>query len=282
MSVYDMLGINCKYKKKIKGQLQVSSRLQDEYYDLIQRYAYLKQQLDKKPKVKYVFVKGDEIDRLFGDALIRRGCQVEVKRINVGIYMFGSRQIIAKIVNNKLMIRVGGGFMTIDEFITQYGPIEMLKYQQATAPRDGPNSTLRKSVSPSRKVVANNISKMRQKIALGIQTGDVMEEMTELNKYQSQNEVSVVETHDAKDQGYRVSKISGFGFQGLKNLEQEMLRKIGSQSAANYNQENAYNSAPQIGKKPPVSKTPANRSMVAGASPVKRTPGKSQNKNSRF
>jgi len=43
------------------------------------------------------------------------------------MYMFGSRKIIAKIVNGKLMIRVGGGFMTIEEFITQYGPMEMLK-----------------------------------------------------------------------------------------------------------------------------------------------------------
>lgn len=160
MSVYDMLNINCKYKKKIKGQMKASARLNDEFYELLRKFADLKTQLDKKPKVKYIFVKGDEIDRLFGEALIRRGCQVEVKRINVGIYMFGSRQIIAKIVNNKLMIRVGGGFMTIDEFITQYGPIELIKYQSAIQLKD--NGTLKKSVSPTRKAVAKSITKMRE------------------------------------------------------------------------------------------------------------------------
>lgn len=50
-----------------------------------------------------------------------------VRREGPGKYMFGTRNIIAKIVNNKLLIRVGGGFMSIDEFIEQYGPMEMLK-----------------------------------------------------------------------------------------------------------------------------------------------------------
>jgi hypothetical protein len=35
--------------------------------------------------------------------------------------MFGTRQIMAKIINGKLVIRVGGGFMLIDEFLLTYG-----------------------------------------------------------------------------------------------------------------------------------------------------------------
>jgi hypothetical protein len=31
--------------------------------------------------------------------------------------MFGSRKVFAKIMNDKLVIRVGGGFMLIDEFL---------------------------------------------------------------------------------------------------------------------------------------------------------------------
>jgi len=38
-----------------------------------------------------------------------------------GSYMFGSRKIFAKIMNDKLVIRVGGGFMLIDEFLFTYG-----------------------------------------------------------------------------------------------------------------------------------------------------------------
>lgn len=134
MPIFEQLSINCKYKPLIKAQIQNSNRLLKELEELLDRYNKLKRDLDqgqvvKEVKIKYKFVSGDEVDRLFGEALIRRGCTVETKRISAGIYMFGTRQIIAKIVNNKLMIRVGGGFMTIDEFITQYGPIEMLKFQ---------------------------------------------------------------------------------------------------------------------------------------------------------
>ena len=41
--------------------------------------------------------------------------------------MFGTRNIIAKIINGNLLIRVGGGYMSADEFIEQYGRMEMLK-----------------------------------------------------------------------------------------------------------------------------------------------------------
>jgi hypothetical protein len=34
---------------------------------------------------------------------------------------------MARIINGKLVIRVGGGFMSAEEFIEQYGKIEMLK-----------------------------------------------------------------------------------------------------------------------------------------------------------
>jgi hypothetical protein len=41
--------------------------------------------------------------------------------------MFGTKKILAKIINGKLVIRVGGGYMNAEEFIEQYGKIEMMK-----------------------------------------------------------------------------------------------------------------------------------------------------------
>ena len=38
---------------------------------------------------------------------------------------------MAKIINGKLVIRVGGGYMSVDEFIDQYGKIELLKLMRA-------------------------------------------------------------------------------------------------------------------------------------------------------
>lgn len=46
--------------------------------------------------------------------------------------MFGTKKIYAKIINGKLVIRVGGGYMSIDEFMFYYGAQElnkMLAYQ---------------------------------------------------------------------------------------------------------------------------------------------------------
>lgn len=46
--------------------------------------------------------------------------------------MFGTKKIYAKIINNKLVVRVGGGFMGIDEFINTYGESELLKLKRFT------------------------------------------------------------------------------------------------------------------------------------------------------
>ena len=38
---------------------------------------------------------------------------------------------MAKVINGKLVIRVGGGYMGADEFIQTYGPMEMAKVMEA-------------------------------------------------------------------------------------------------------------------------------------------------------
>lgn len=43
--------------------------------------------------------------------------------------MFGSKKIYAKVMNNKLVVRVGGGYMDMNEFITTYAESERLKLQ---------------------------------------------------------------------------------------------------------------------------------------------------------
>ena len=54
-------------------------------------------------------------------------CIVPVRRLGDSFYIFGTRKIYAKIMNGKLVIRVGGGFMVIDEFIKTYTDQEMNK-----------------------------------------------------------------------------------------------------------------------------------------------------------
>lgn len=98
--------------------------------ELEEKYGPLKSELSAVPKSQkaaYKFVKGDEVDELFAFHLNKAGCNLLVKRIQPGKYLFGSKQIMAKIINGKLVIRVGGGYMSADEFIEQYGKMEMMK-----------------------------------------------------------------------------------------------------------------------------------------------------------
>ena len=59
-------------------------------------------------------------------------CSLKVIRTSSGKYMFGTKSVMAKVINGKLVIRVGGGYMGADEFIRTYGPMEMAKVMEAT------------------------------------------------------------------------------------------------------------------------------------------------------
>ena len=52
---------------------------------------------------------------------------VPIRRIGEGFYLFGTRKIFAKVLNNKLVVRVGGGFMSFSEFIDCHALIELKK-----------------------------------------------------------------------------------------------------------------------------------------------------------
>ena len=92
----------------------------------------MKQDLSQVKEVQlYKAIKGDAIDELFGYHLNLHQLVLPVKRLGVGKYLFGSKQILAKIINGKLVIRVGGGYMSADEFIEQYGKVELMKMMKA-------------------------------------------------------------------------------------------------------------------------------------------------------
>jgi hypothetical protein len=51
-------------------------------------------------------------------------------RLGGGFYLFGTRKIYAKIMNGKLVVRVGGGYMVIEEFIATYADQELAKMKK--------------------------------------------------------------------------------------------------------------------------------------------------------
>lgn len=72
-------------------------------------------------------MKGDLVDELFAKYINSSSCSVPIKRLGNGYYLFGTKKIFSKIMNGKLVIRVGGGFMVIEEFIANYADQEMKK-----------------------------------------------------------------------------------------------------------------------------------------------------------
>lgn len=78
-------------------------------------------------KQKYSAVKGDKVDELMAYYINLNETDVPIQRLGDGNYMFGSRKIYSKIMNEKLVVRVGGGFMLIDEFLQTYGKQELEK-----------------------------------------------------------------------------------------------------------------------------------------------------------
>jgi len=94
----------------------------------MEKYAGLKKDLNvnKAPKL-FKAIKGDKVDELWCWHLNKSQLNLDVKRLGVGSYMFGTKKIMCKIINGKLVVRVGGGYMSADEFIEQYGRIELLK-----------------------------------------------------------------------------------------------------------------------------------------------------------
>jgi CYTH domain-containing protein len=51
-------------------------------------------------------------------------------RESEGIYEFGSKRISVKVDKDKINIRVGGGYLSIDEFLDQYTPLELEKLER--------------------------------------------------------------------------------------------------------------------------------------------------------
>ncbi len=106
----------------------MSKRIKDTKGQYQQVRSRLEQQT--KPRKLYKAVVGDVVDELFADYINRLGCPVPVKRTGQSNYMFGTKKISAKIINGRLVIRVGGGYMGIEEFMMYYGQQELLKIQK--------------------------------------------------------------------------------------------------------------------------------------------------------
>lgn len=126
--IFSSISVNCKYKKRIKNMLLQVDELNASRMALEEKYSDMRKEVFKIKQIKlYKPVKGDAVDEMFAGYLNKAKLEIEVQRISASNYMFGTKKILAKIINDRLVIRVGGGYMNAEEFIEQYGKIEMMK-----------------------------------------------------------------------------------------------------------------------------------------------------------
>lgn len=66
-------------------------------------------------------MKGDLIDCRLADFINnypdRQRLRIMFYRESEGVYQFGSKRVNIRVENNKINVRVGGGYLSIDEFI---------------------------------------------------------------------------------------------------------------------------------------------------------------------
>ena len=84
----------------------------------------------------YIPVKADHIDKKLAEYINnfpeRSKLKIQFSRESEGVYKFGSKRVAVKIEQDKIIIRVGGGYMSIDEFLDQYTPVELIKLDNRT------------------------------------------------------------------------------------------------------------------------------------------------------
>ena len=78
----------------------------------------------------YKAVQGDEVDELLAKYINEMQISVPIRRLEFGYYLFGTRKIYAKVMNGKLVVRVGGGYSSFTEFIENYAHQELNKINE--------------------------------------------------------------------------------------------------------------------------------------------------------
>lgn len=111
---------------QVQTMAEEKARLQAEEMEKRKRE---EEEMRNRPKdrLKYQPVKGDKVDEKMAAYINNFDLDVPLQRLGDGQYIFGQRKIFAKMQNDKLVIRVGGGYMLIDEFLETYGQQELDK-----------------------------------------------------------------------------------------------------------------------------------------------------------
>lgn len=136
----DELDTAAEYIKQLEGKIykanKTSLELLRQLKDAEGEIETLKQYImDLKSRIAvYIPVKDDAIDKRLAEYINnypeRSKLKIMFMRESEGIYQFGTKRIYVRVDKDKINIRVGGGFLSIDEFLDQYTPAELEKLER--------------------------------------------------------------------------------------------------------------------------------------------------------
>lgn len=121
-----------KVLKANKTSLELLDHLKDAELEIETLKDYI---VELKHRIAvYIPVDNDNVDSRLAEYINnypqRNRLKVMFMRESSGIYQFGTRKVYVKVEQDKIIIRVGGGFLTIDEFLDIYTPLEIEKLER--------------------------------------------------------------------------------------------------------------------------------------------------------
>ena len=120
--IYESKNIQLDLLEQLKEMENRNELLEDKIQELLN----INEMLEKNQAV-YIAKKNDKVDKTLANYLNkypeRENMNIMFLRESEGVYQFGQKRVYVKVEKgNTILVRVGGGYMHIDEFIRQYTP----------------------------------------------------------------------------------------------------------------------------------------------------------------
>ena len=121
-----------KVYKANKTSLELLRQLKDAEMEIETLKSYI---IELKQRIAvYIPVKEDTIDKKLAEFINnypeRNKLKIMFMRESEGVYQFGTKRVAVRVDKDKINIRVGGGYLSIDEFLDQYTPAELEKLER--------------------------------------------------------------------------------------------------------------------------------------------------------
>ena len=127
-----IISLEAKYYETNQEQLEMLKQLKSHEAEIDNLRQYI---IDLKSRIAvYIPVKGDIIDKKLAEYINnypdRQKLKIMFMRESEGVYQFGTKRVYVKCVKDKIEIKVGGGYLSLDEFLDQYTPTELEKLER--------------------------------------------------------------------------------------------------------------------------------------------------------